>query len=108
SRRAISLIGTPSARCKRRISAQSSTFSTLQDLGGGQFSEYPRGSFFRVRRQQLPREANEPRAVARRVGVDGGSSVGRCRMSVLAECAASLGMTCCRDGHHTCSPVMGK
>src|SRR5581483_1915418 len=51
SRRAISLIGTPSARCKRRISAQSSTFSTLQDLGGGQFSEYPRGSFFRVRRQ---------------------------------------------------------
>ncbi|GKQ36712.1 hypothetical protein ALMP_32520 [Streptomyces sp. A012304] len=29
SRREISLMGTPSARCSRRISAQSSTFSTL-------------------------------------------------------------------------------
>src|SRR5581483_8020980 len=62
SRRAISLIGTPSARCKRRISAQSSTFSTLQDLGGGQFSEYPRGSFFRVRRQGV--QSVQPRLVA--------------------------------------------
>ncbi|MEY9949243.1 hypothetical protein ABH937_006355 [Kitasatospora sp. GAS1066B] len=35
SRRAISLMGTPSARCRRRISAQSSTFSTLQMIKGG-------------------------------------------------------------------------
>jgi hypothetical protein len=32
NRLAIYLMGTPSARCRRRISAQSSTFSTLQDL----------------------------------------------------------------------------
>src|SRR6266536_4391192 len=51
SRRAISLMGTPSARCRRRISAQFSTFSTLQDSGGGQLSEYPGGSVFRIRRQ---------------------------------------------------------
>src|SRR6266480_1088846 len=50
SRRAISLMGTPSARCRRRISAQFSTFSTLQDSGGGQLSEYPGGSVFRIRR----------------------------------------------------------
>jgi hypothetical protein len=31
NRRAISLIGTPSARCNRRISAQFSTVNTLQD-----------------------------------------------------------------------------
>src|SRR5262245_33926865 len=54
SPRAISLIGTPSARCRRRISAQSSTFSTLQDSGGGQLSEYPGGSVFRIRRQLWP------------------------------------------------------
>ncbi|WP_327425385.1 transposase family protein [Streptomyces sp. NBC_01707] len=30
-------MGTPSARCRRRISAQSSTFSTLQIIKGGQF-----------------------------------------------------------------------
>ena len=45
SRRAISLIGTPSARCKRRISAQSSTFSTLQDLEGVNFRSTTGGHF---------------------------------------------------------------
>jgi hypothetical protein len=34
NRRAISLIDTPSARCNRRISAQSSTLITLQDHEG--------------------------------------------------------------------------
>jgi hypothetical protein len=49
SRREISLMGTPSARCSRRISAQSSTFSTLQE-SGGQDSRTAWGSVFTKQR----------------------------------------------------------
>jgi excisionase family DNA binding protein len=49
NRRAISLMGTPSARRRRRISAQSSTFSTPQHQRG-QLSKITRGSLFRERR----------------------------------------------------------
>ena len=56
--RAIALIGIPSARCSRRISAQSSTANTSlpprldssQGLGRGQFSAAARGSVFTRRR----------------------------------------------------------
>jgi len=57
---AIALIGIRSARCRRRISAQSSTFSTRFLLTsvrgqaspeGGQFSVAARGSVFTRRRQ---------------------------------------------------------
>src|SRR4051812_22362487 len=48
-RRAIALIGICSARCNRRISAQSSTLITLQsDSGGVRFRPSPRGQFSRV------------------------------------------------------------
>lgn len=50
SRRAISFMGTPSARCSRRISAQSSTLNTPRRSGqGGRFSGSPTGSLFRRR-----------------------------------------------------------
>src|SRR5690606_24023545 len=52
NRRAIALIGMPSARCNRRISAQSSTLITLHsDSGGGQISAVAWGSVFTCRRQ---------------------------------------------------------
>ncbi|MEQ4207334.1 phosphotransferase [Actinopolymorpha sp. B9G3] len=66
NRRAISLIGTPSPRCNRRISAQSSTFNTLQDSGGGQLSENPRGSVFRNRRHACAIELDWMSVVSRR------------------------------------------
>src|SRR5215207_4758209 len=61
--RAITLIGIRSARCNRRISAQSSTLNTHflltstkgQHLGGGQFSTAAKGSVFTCRRQSRSR-----------------------------------------------------
>jgi hypothetical protein len=43
----------PSDRCSRRISAQSSTFNTLQTMQGGQVSPIAWGSVFTSRRQLL-------------------------------------------------------
>ncbi len=71
NRREISLMGTPSARCRRRISANSSTFSTLHGQEGGSvFGIPPRVSLQRTATQVGPvdaaraREADRPAATA--------------------------------------------
>ncbi|GJF03033.1 hypothetical protein PSD17_19940 [Pseudonocardia sp. D17] len=58
SRRAISLIDKPSARCNRRISAQSSTLITLLTISeGGHFSAVDTCAVFTRRRQGATRGA---------------------------------------------------
>jgi hypothetical protein len=46
SRRPIARIAIPSARCSRRISVQSSPFSTPRSSGAGQHSPEPEGRFY--------------------------------------------------------------